>query len=73
MILICSVNVYLVQCSPNLNLENGLVQLSGILAGDMASYKCLAGYEMIGDIARMCQSTGQWSGSSPECKCKLFD
>ena len=47
---------------------NGSVSLEGTGVGDMASYSCNTGYELIGDDTRTCQADGSWSGSPPTCQ-----
>ena len=56
------------ECSDLDNPDNGQVFLSGTTIGATASYSCSAGYELIGDRTRTCQSNGQWSGGEPSCK-----
>ena len=34
---------------------------------DMANYSCNVGYQLIGDVLRQCQGSGQWSGEEPTC------
>ena len=36
------------------------------------TYTCDAGYTLQGSNSRSCQSNGQWSGSVPQCTCKLL-
>ena len=35
--------------------------------GDTCNFTCNAGYELIGDGNRTCQSDGSWSGSEAVC------
>ena len=39
--------------------------------GSNASYTCETGYMLNGDMTRMCQDSGDWSGSAPTCDRKL--
>ena len=36
--------------------------------GDTCSFTCNAGYELIGNDTRTCQSDGSWSGSDVTCR-----
>ena len=40
---------------------------AGTTFGQIATYSCNTGYNLVGDSTRMCQATGQWSGSAPTC------
>ena len=48
--------------------DNGQVHLSGRHFQDQAVYTCDRGYTMVGASKRVCQTSGQWSGNTPECK-----
>ena len=48
--------------------DNGQVHLSGRHFQDQAVYTCDRGYTMVGASKRVCQTSGQWSGSIPQCK-----
>ncbi len=39
--------------------------------GTVASYTCNTGYMLTGDVIRVCEVTGDWSGSEPTCTGKL--
>ena len=48
---------------------NGMVMMTGNSMGDIATYTCDQGYELVGAELLTCQSIGaQWSDSPPECK-----
>ena len=47
--------------------SNGRVALTGVTVGSTAFYACNAGFLLVGDERRTCQSNGQWSGSEPRC------
>ncbi len=51
--------------------DNGLVTVSIGDFGSNASYTCETGYNLNGDMNRMCQDNGDWSGSAPTCDRKL--
>ena len=50
------------------SLQNGRVDISaGTTFTKVASYTCNRGYELIGTTTRMCQATGNWSRTPPNC------
>ena len=50
------------------NPANGMVTISGNLVGDIATYTCDQGYQLVGAEALTCLSIGaQWSDSPPVC------
>ena len=49
--------------------DNGGIVDSGTDYGSTARYTCDAGYRLVGDVFRLCQSSGSWSGSMPTCQC----
>ena len=48
-------------------ISGGVVCYNGTTAGSRAVYTCTAGYDLVGNEARVCQSDGNWNGSIPEC------
>jgi len=71
-------NVYLMpsvsseKCGPPANVANGTLAYHGndssnTLVGDMVTYSCLPGHEMVGVAQRFCLRTGNWSGEDPVC------
>ncbi|XP_035675655.1 sushi, von Willebrand factor type A, EGF and pentraxin domain-containing protein 1-like [Branchiostoma floridae] len=46
---------------------NGKVNGSN-LYGDMVTFTCNVGFDLVGDQTRTCQSDQQWSGSQPYCQ-----
>ena len=38
----------------------------------VAVYTCNDGYNLVGDVIRTCQASGQWDGAEPTCMCKLY-
>ena len=38
----------------------------------VAVYTCNDGYNLVGDVMRTCQASGQWDGVEPTCMCKLY-
>ena len=47
---------------------NGRVIVDARVVGDVATYHCDDGYELIGDDVQTCQLNGNWSGSLPTCE-----
>ena len=49
--------------------ENGQV----LLSGSFATYQCDAGFFPTGgDVFRLCETNGEWSGSAPTCEGMLY-
>lgn len=44
--------------------------LMGTTLGSKAMYTCNIGFMLEGDMTRICQSNGQWSGEAPTCECE---
>ena len=51
---------------------NGQRTLSSTTSNAMVTYTCDAGYTLQGSNSRTCQSSGQWSGSVPQCNRELI-
>ena len=47
---------------------NGMVTWTSLTTGGVATYVCDAGFELVGDEMRDCQSNSQWSGEAPICR-----
>ena len=56
----------------SLTIANGQVSTTGTTSGHTATYSCNIGYILVGNSTRLCQATGQWSGSAPTCHGMLF-
>ena len=50
--------------------QDGRVDFSSRAIGSFASYSCSEGYTRVGTATRICQPSGEWSGSAPKCECK---
>ena len=48
------------------------MSVSGTTVGQIVTYTCNSGYELMGNSTRTCQSSGQWTGSQPSCSGKLY-
>ena len=61
-----------VDCGTLPNPVNGRVNhTAGTTLGQTATYSCNAGYDLVGNSTRVCETTGLWSGSAPTCPSKL--
>ncbi|XP_022181036.1 sushi, von Willebrand factor type A, EGF and pentraxin domain-containing protein 1 isoform X2 [Myzus persicae] len=60
------------ECDELPNPEHGVVQMTGRLFSDKATYSCEIGYQLIGRDHRTCHATGAWSGVEPFCKQSVF-
>ena len=47
---------------------NGQVNHTAGTFGQIATYSCNTGYNLVGDSTRTCQATGEWSGSESTCE-----
>ena len=62
-----------VDCGTLANPNNGQVShTSGTTFGQVATYSCNTGYNLMGGTIRMCQATREWFGSAPTCQSMLF-
>ena len=50
---------------------NGMVTWTSLTTGGVATYVCDAGFELVGDEMRDCQSNSEWSGVPPICRRKF--
>ena len=50
---------------------NGQRSLSSTTYNSVVTYTCDVGYTLQGSNSRTCQSSGQWSGIVPQCKCEF--
>ena len=56
-------------CGTLANPANGQVShTAGTTFEQNATYICNMGYNLEGDITRMCQANGNWSGDAPTCQ-----
>ena len=59
-----------IECDSLPDIKNGRVLLSGTTVGSTATYSCNKGFVLVGESTRICQSSGEWSGKEPVCRCK---
>ncbi len=58
-----------VDCGLLFDPANGIVGTpNGTELGETATYSCNSGYTLEGNVTRVCQSNGAWSGSAPTCE-----
>ena len=51
----------------SLSIDGGQVQYSQTGAVSVAVYQCNPGYTLSGNVYRLCQNDGNWTGSVPHC------
>ena len=62
-----------VDCSTLNAPANGQVShTAGTTFGQMATYSCDVGYNLVGDSNHTCRATGVWSGCAPTCQGMLL-
>ena len=62
-----------VDCGNLTDPDNGQVNhTAGTTFGQNATYSCDTGYNLVGNSTRVCQATGNWSGSAPTCQGMLL-
>ena len=57
---------------PPVTLEGGIVISRGNKIGDLATYQCSNGLNIVGNIQRQCLPSRRWSGNNPVCQRKLL-
>ena len=73
--LLVSVNLVsspVIDCGDPGTPTNGQQSLSSTTYNSVVTYTCDVGYTLQGSISRTCQSSGQWSGSVPQCNRKFY-
>ena len=62
-----------VDCGPLTNPDNGQVDTpQGTTFNQVATYSCNNGYLLVGNMTRVCQVDGRWSGTDPFCRNRKF-
>ncbi|KAL7300726.1 hypothetical protein TKK_0006705 [Trichogramma kaykai] len=56
------------ECPELMEIEHGVMVISGRFFGDKANYTCDPGYFIVGLAQRTCRADGRWSGVTPNCK-----
>ncbi|XP_003387839.1 PREDICTED: sushi, von Willebrand factor type A, EGF and pentraxin domain-containing protein 1-like isoform X2 [Amphimedon queenslandica] len=57
-----------ISCGTLADPKNGNVKFSSTSVGSTAEYSCSAGFLLVGDKIRTCQSNREWSGMAPVCR-----
>jgi hypothetical protein len=47
-----------------------IITSNGTTYGSTATYTCDEGLDIIGDVTRICDASGQWSKTKPDCLLK---
>lgn len=47
---------------------NGFIKYKESVFESIATYSCKQGYDLVGDVMRLCDGSGLWSGSTPVCE-----
>ncbi len=50
----------------------GQVHFTSTSFGAVATYKCLPGFDLVGNRERTCEAFRQWSGTQPSCESKYL-
>eukprot|EP00117_Sycon_ciliatum_P000628 scpid76378/ scgid0996/ Sushi, von Willebrand factor type A, EGF and pentraxin domain-containing protein 1 len=55
---------------PQPSIEDGqyTVTSSSLIVGTRITYRCNAGFELVGNVAAICQNSGEWSNQPPTCR-----
>ncbi|XP_069128762.1 sushi, von Willebrand factor type A, EGF and pentraxin domain-containing protein 1-like [Argopecten irradians] len=56
-----------VECPTPEKILKGEVDFTAIVYGSIVTYTCEAGFEANGNLTRICESNGNWSGDAPTC------
>ena len=59
-----------ISCPQPPAIQNGFIEGTRYLFGDLVVYKCNRGYDVLGDPDRVCNADHTWSGSNPYCRLK---
>ena len=68
----CGLCIFLaaVDCGALEDPLNGMVDTTrGTTLGNVATYECDVGYMRVGQLLRVCQTSGLWNGLAPTCIC----
>ena len=66
------IQIPVVDCGDPGTPSNGERNVSSTTYNSVVTYTCDVGYRLQGSNNRTCQSNGQWSGSVPQCTCKVL-
>ena len=52
---------------PNVTVNGGYVNITGLTPGSTAEYTCPEGFFLVEESIRLCLHSGEWSGKEPKC------
>ena len=58
-------------CPTLVDPANGTVSQPEDVFDSTATYECVQGFTLSDSTSRVCQASGMWSGSDPDCNSKL--
>ena len=66
--LLCTYMYTVVDCGDLDDPMNGRVSLDETVFESIATYTCDPGFVLVGNMERICQADGTWSGTEPTCE-----
>ena len=60
------------QCPPLPAIVNGTVNVTGTSVGDIATYACAHGFNLVGHSTRKCGANFEWTNSNPSCEGSIY-
>ena len=60
-------NPLVIECESLSNPANGMVTVTGLTPGSIATYTCDNTYQLLGNDTRTCDSNGLWTKMEPTC------
>lgn len=64
-IIFCCVGI---DCGTPGEINNGMAIFVNTLFKSLVSYRCDNGYKLVGEMFRICNANGLWSGVAPSCQ-----
>ena len=64
---IFGLNPTVIECESLSNPANGMVTVTGLTPGSIATYTCNNAYQLLGNDTRTCDSNGLWTNMEPTC------
>ena len=62
------IHVEVIDCGELDDPDNGQVSHDETTVGSIATYTCDPGFNIVGNMTRICQENGDWSGTEPTCE-----
>ena len=60
-------NPLVIECESLSDPANGMVTVTGLTPGSIATYTCNNSYQLLGNNTRTCDSNGSWTNMEPTC------